>query len=1101
MVIFISECEKKAINKTRQVLDAFANRIGDRTWQTIITREGLMAVRKLLRKTATKNTAVACHLIRGRNRIELVWIVGDRKRFNSQGIVPVNSTAKDVLKSQWENDWHYLPLIKSLTALAALFHDWGKATQHFQDKLKPGKAKKLIADPLRHEWVSSLLLKALVKNKSDDQWLDQLANGKIDGNIIKRNDVQNNTYPLSGLPVAASLIAWLVLSHHKLPIPSLFDIDSKHYNYCPLATYDELLDIITQQWGYENNWEENEASFSRTLAHFLDFPYGLPCQSGVWLKNAKKWSSRMKGCLPLLNQAINDGSLRLILYYSRLSLMLGDYYYSSLNADIKWNSNLPLYANTDRNTGKLKQKLDEHLIGVAKHALNTVHILPAFENELPHAHDVNSLNQKSRTSAFMWQDKAVAKIKKWREALPQMQQKKPQGVFVVNMASTGCGKTFANAKVMRALSQDGQSLRYVLALGLRTLTLQTGDEYRERVGLDSNEMAVIIGSKAVLELHQIDKQVNQAPLKQGDETASESLDALMEDVFIDYDCAVPERGLSVILSDVRSRQILYAPVLACTIDYLMAATETIRGGRYILPGLRLMSSDLVIDEIDDFDREDLVAIGRLIHLAGMLGRKVIISSATIPHSLAEGYFNAYNEGWKTYASSRSANCNVSCAWIDEFDVHVKTVRNGKDQYADYHEKFITKRIRRLKHAPVKRKAEIVLCDGSTDGDVFTAYSDRVRDAILKNHLHNNTLDPCTQKHVSFGVVRVANINPCIALTKYLASAEWPDTVDVRVMAYHSQQVLLLRHEQEKHLDNVLKRKEPDRLFNDPIIRQHIDSSFAENILFILVATPVEEVGRDHDFDWAVVEPSSYRSIIQLAGRVLRHRNISPGAPNIALMQYNIRTLRGKKPAYCWPGYETIEHPLRSHDLRCLVDEKILEERVDAIPRIQRNKAPKPHENLADLEHHSISELLTAYNEKGPESLQGWLTQGWWLTGLPQVLRPFRSKRGEKQQKLFLIPDHRGEIAFMEKDNKGRYVPSEELYNITWDSEPETAKNRLWLYRNYEEVLTDNAEMMNISLKETAYRYGEITFRYNYKQDLSQEFVYSHQFGMSKKTDS
>ena len=113
MVIFISECEKKAINKTRQVLDAFANRIGDRTWQTIITREGLMAVRKLLRKTATKNTAVACHLIRGRNRIELVWIVGDRKRFNSQGIVPVNSTAKDVLKSQWENDWHYLPLIKT----------------------------------------------------------------------------------------------------------------------------------------------------------------------------------------------------------------------------------------------------------------------------------------------------------------------------------------------------------------------------------------------------------------------------------------------------------------------------------------------------------------------------------------------------------------------------------------------------------------------------------------------------------------------------------------------------------------------------------------------------------------------------------------------------------------------------------------------------------------------------------------------------------------------------------------------------------------------------------------------------------------------------
>ena len=37
--------------------------------------------------------------------------------------------------------------------------------------------------------------------------------------------------------------------------------------------------------------------------------------------------------------------------------------------------------------------------------------------------------------------------------------------------------------------------------------------------------------------------------------------------------------------------------------------------------------------------------------------------------------------------------------------------------------------------------------------------------------------------------------------------DWPDDVDVKIMAYHSQQIMLLRHEQEKHLDSVLKRKE------------------------------------------------------------------------------------------------------------------------------------------------------------------------------------------------------------------------------------------------------------------------------------------------------
>ena len=38
----------------------------------------------------------------------------------------------------------------------------------------------------------------------------------------------------------------------------------------------------------------------------------------------------------------------------------------------------------------------------------------------------------------------------------------------------------------------------------------------------------------------------------------------------------------------------------------------------------------------------------------------------------------------------------------------------------------------------------------------------------------------------------------------------------------------------------------------------------------MLGSPVTEVGRDHDYDWAVVEPSSMRSLIQLAGRVRRH---------------------------------------------------------------------------------------------------------------------------------------------------------------------------------------------------------------------------------------
>ena len=45
LITFVSECEKKALLRTRRVLDAFANRIGERTWQTIITEEGLITVK------------------------------------------------------------------------------------------------------------------------------------------------------------------------------------------------------------------------------------------------------------------------------------------------------------------------------------------------------------------------------------------------------------------------------------------------------------------------------------------------------------------------------------------------------------------------------------------------------------------------------------------------------------------------------------------------------------------------------------------------------------------------------------------------------------------------------------------------------------------------------------------------------------------------------------------------------------------------------------------------------------------------------------------------------------------------------------------------
>jgi len=317
-----------------------------------------------------------------------------------------------------------------------------------------------------------------------------------------------------------------------------------------------------------------------------------------------------------------------------------------------------------------------------------------------------------------------------------------------------------------------------------------------------------------------------------------------------------------------------------------------------------------------------------------------------------------------------------------------------------------------------------------------------------------------------------------------------------VMAYHSQQVLLMRSDQERHLDSVLNRKNPQAAFNNSVIRSHLQQCTTDNLIFILVATPVEEVGRDHDFDWAVVEPSSYRSIIQLAGRILRHRGIAPQGANMALLQYNLKALKQQGVAFYRPGYESGDLRLVTHDLNELIPGEHLA-RIDALPRIRRNPEPMPNNNLADLEQESIHRLLSEYLAEGPQSLQGWLTECWWLTALPQRLSPFREQ--DSQQNLYLIPDGIGDLEFVEKTSQGQIIPIEKKYKIGHDSSYQQWQSRLWLYRDYQELLEHQAEQRGISLRQAALRFGEISIRIDEKEIQSgQGFVYSSQLGLWKQ---
>ena len=234
-VLLISQCSKRALTETRRILDQFAERRGDRTWQTPITQQGLDTLRQLLKKTARRNTAVACHKISGQDHSELVWLVGDAGQFNEHGAVPTNTTTRKILRQRDENDWHTGQDIRLLTALAALLHDLGKASQAFQMRLLGQLQER---NQYRHEWVSLRLFEAFVGDSDDATWLARLAKPTPEDDATwlgrlqcdgKDSSTQLPFAHLSRAPLAQA-IGWLVVTHHRLPVAPEKDAEhGKHY--------------------------------------------------------------------------------------------------------------------------------------------------------------------------------------------------------------------------------------------------------------------------------------------------------------------------------------------------------------------------------------------------------------------------------------------------------------------------------------------------------------------------------------------------------------------------------------------------------------------------------------------------------------------------------------------------------------------------------------------------------------------------------------------------------------------------------------------------------------------------------------------------------
>ncbi|MCE1395661.1 type I-F CRISPR-associated helicase Cas3f [Enterobacter cloacae] len=1073
-VLIISRCTKRAREQSCQIIDQFAERTGDAAWQTTITMEGAITLRKLLRKTARRNTAVACHWLKKNGQTELLWIVGNLRRFNAQGRVPTNRTTLQIIRNDSEHRWQSAENIALLAAIAGLFHDFGKAGMCFQQTLK-GESQHL-CQPYRHEWISVRLFEAFVGEQTDEQWLTSLtqlkaADEKAMLKALKMDRAEWSNSPLEKLPPVARVVAWLMLSHHRLPQPhpaktSLLYSEGwieKQLN----ADWNSLNHKSTEK----HPWKE------RDFKNVWKFPHGTPLKSQTWREKARQIGKRIRNLPALLHAGSLDNLFTL--HLARLALMLADHVYSSQPAYAGWQDDaFQAWANSDRQSRQLKQKLDEHNVGVAHQALLMGRSLPVLRRSLPAIARHKTFRERAKEKRFHWQNDA------WNVASSLREKSAEQSFFGINMASTGCGKTFANARIMYALADEQAGCRFSVALGLRTLTLQTGQALQSRLGLDDDALAVVTGAAAVKELY----QGNDA-----EDTSSASDEAFFASHhYVHYEGATSS-GIAQqwLAKEPALNRLVSAPVLVTTIDHLMPATEGVRGGRQIPAMLRLMTSDLVLDEPDDFDVDDLHALCRLVNWAGMLGSRVLLSSATLPPALTEALFEAYREGrkaWQDACGQSDRPSSICCAWFDEYGAQSQDVADDAD-FRQAHGDFVRQRIKRLPDQPRLRLGKLAAVEphASRNADVVSALAQTLYQQTIALHGEHHSTHK-SGKTVSFGLVRMANINPLVAVARALMALPSPDNYRIHYCVYHSQHPLAVRAAIEKRLDAAFTRHEPERVWQLPDVKQALTSP-EQHHLFVVLGTSVLEVGRDFDADWGIIEPSSMRSLIQFAGRIQRHRQIVPERENLVILERNVRALRGETVAYCRPGFETEHHLLPHHNLHELLSKEGYRT-LNAIPRIVENL---PGNALATLEHARLRVALLDGGDKSDAVAASWWRLPLTWNGELQRRTPFR--RASPKDTFFLSMEEEGdEPEFCLMQENGVLKPAggfcEQALSMADGVEP-------WIAIDYAEVLQALAETKQMELNAVSRRYGEITLRVT-REEEAEQWLYHPVLGVFRE---
>lgn len=880
-VFFISESVLKGKKRVIAVLDRYATRVGNEIWTTPITQQGLEVVQNLLKSIATKQTHVACFKKTPMGNKLLFSIGKPIIRENDAIAVHSHIKKKRIMVPEYIKD------STIINRIAGLFHDVGKLSSEFQSKIRLtqeeiNKDRASLSDSVRHELISYYLFNEFEKNIDIDfqtAWINS------ENEINKfRCDFINEK-----ISTWQDLVRFVILTHHKLPA------NNKEHKF--LLKSDNTL----------SNYFKNKEIPKNKISIITTDPNG-ECIKDI-LKEIVFLLKRMK----YRETNKNSDYWFALSYLCRTHFILADHEQSSISLkyqiETNKNDNDQIYANTHINNKNLRryfnQDLRWHLKHVADRSSQLLFEISNMKNYGLNINTIKSIITKTDNPKFEWQNKSIDFMKNNVSENSQ--------VLILNIAGTGRGKTRSNVSTLASLNQnrnDGKPFRFSTLLNLKTLTLQTIEAYHNQLNIPKNEMLGVIGDKAMSNLYDSKNEINKNIISNflnNDELETD--DSIEDPEIVTFNTIKTPEFLDIILNKSvisenkkinistcnKNSQMISSPVMVSTIDFMINAGDLSKQKKHSLSFLRLMNSDLILDEIDSYDPKALVAVCRIIMLSAMFGNNIICSSATLSEHSAELIFNSYKKGFllrKGMINGENINSEVIII-DDKIDVSSQNMNNIFD-----FQQFYSKHLFEYFNVKTKshKKAKILNFQKNISG---------LEQAISKQILsfHEDFKFKLFDKNISFGLIRIANINEAVYLSKYISADENLKN-KVRICCYHSQLTVLHRHYIEENLDFILKRgKKEENYTKSDLLKHLINKSNQEDLIFIVVATPVEEIGRDHDFDWCICEPSSTQSIVQTAGRVNRHREVEVSTPNFAILNYNFRNLKGENVIFCKPGLD------------------------------------------------------------------------------------------------------------------------------------------------------------------------------------------------------